>query len=226
MLIATFHLDLDAVALEQAFTEVPSMAIEAERIAAHSTQWTMPCLWVAAPDFDAVDEALATDPSVERIIESNEFGDEKYYHLEWGNDVEERIDTYVDQEGSILQADVTEDGWEVEFRFVSREQFDQFRTTLREQGHAFELVGLYEPGSPRQTSGEVTPSQRDVLVTAVERGYYEIPREISTRELAKEFDISHQSLSETLRRGTENLVTTHLVTTADDEQSRGRDTDR
>lgn len=215
MLIATFRLDLDAVALEQAFAEAPDMAIEAERIAAHSTRWTMPCLWIAAPDFDAVDEALAADPSVERIVETSEFSDEKYYHLDWDDDVKERIDTYVDRNGSILYAEATDDGWEVEFRFVSREQFDQFRTSLREQGHTFELVGLYEPGSPRQTGGEVTPAQRDALVTAVERGYYRVPREISTRELAEELDISHQSLSETLRRGTENMVTSHLMTTAD-----------
>lgn len=215
MLIATFRLGHDAVALEQAFTKAPDMAIEAERIAAHSTAWTMPCLWVAAPDFDAVDEALATDPSVERIVETNEFGDEKYYHLDWADDVEERIDTYVDQEGSVLQAEATEDGWEVEFRFVSREQFDEFRTTVRERGYTFELLDLFEPGSPRQTGGEVTPAQRDVLVTAVERGYYKIPRETSTRELAEELDITHQSVSETLRRGTENVITSHLVTTVD-----------
>lgn len=215
MLIATFRLDLDAVALEQAFAEAPDMAIEAERIAAHSTRWTMPCLWIAAPDFDAVDEALAADPSVERIVETSEFSDEKYYHLDWDDDVKERIDTYVDRNGSILYAEATDDGWEVEFRFVSREQFDQFRASLREQGHTFELVELYEPGSPRQTGGEVTPAQRDALVTAVERGYYRVPREISTRELAEELDISHQSLSETLRRGTENMVTSHLMTTAD-----------
>ena len=217
MLIATFHVDLDAVALEDAFTKVPDMVIEAERIAAHSTKWTMPCLWATAPDFDEVDEALATDPSVESIIETDEFSDEKYYHLEWDDDIKKRIDTYVDQEGSILQATATEDGWEVEFRFASREQFDEFRTMLREQGHTFELVDLYEPGSPRQTEGEVTPAQRDALVAAVERGYYKIPREISTRELADELGISHQSVSEILRRGTENMVTSHLVTTADDE---------
>lgn len=216
MLIATFRLDLDALALERAFENVPGMAIEAERIAAHSTKWTLPCLWVAAPDFEAVDEALATDPSVERIVDTNEFGDEKYYHLDWTEDVKERIDAYVDQEGSILQAEATRDGWEVEFRFVSREQFDQFRTAVREQGHSFELVDLYEPGSPRQSGGAVTSAQRDALVTAVERGYYEIPRQISTRELADELDVSHQSVSEILRRGTENMVTSHLMTTADD----------
>lgn len=214
MLIATFHLELGAVALEQAFDAVPEMTVEAERTAADSVQWTMPCVWVAADDFDATDEALAADPSVDAIVETNEFGDEKYYHLAWDDEVNERITSYVDHEGSILQADATDDGWELEIRFVTREQFDEFRTALREQGCDFELLNIYEPGSPRQTMGDVTPTQRDALVTAVELGYYKVPREISTRELADELDISHQSVSELLHRGTENLVTSSLTTTA------------
>lgn len=216
MLIATFRLALDAIALKQAFDAVPEMTVEAERIAAHSTQWTMPCLWIAADDFDAVDNALENDPSVDETVGSSGFGDEKYYHIDWDEETYELISAYVDKEGSILRADATNDGWVVEFRFVDRTQFDEFRTTLQERGHAFELLSLYEPGSPRQTEGEVTSAQRKALVTAAELGYYKVPREISTRELADELDISHQSVSELLHRGTENLITSHLMTTAAD----------
>lgn len=216
MLIATFRLDLGAVALEQAFDEVEGMTVEAERIAAHSTQWTMPCLWIAADDFDAVENALGNDLSIDEIVESCEFDDEKYYHIDWSEETYERISSYIDKEGAILRAAATDDGWILEIRFVSRDQFDEFRTTLQERGHVFELLNIYEPGAPRQTEGEVTPAQRNALVTAVELGYYKVPREISTRELADELDISHQSVSELLHRGTENLVTSHLVTTAAD----------
>ncbi|WP_222917181.1 helix-turn-helix domain-containing protein [Natrinema sp. SYSU A 869] len=226
MLIATVRLDLDAVALDQAFDSVPGMSIEAERIAAHSTEWTMPCLWVAADDFDAVTDALAADPSVDTVIETDEFGDERYYHLDWNEEVIDRITAYVDREGAILEADATDDGWELEIRFVGRDQFDTFRETVREQGNTFELLNIYEPGSPRQTAGSVTPSQRDALATAVELGYYEVPRAISIRELADELDMAHQSVSELLRRGTENLVSSHLVTTAADDQSRSGDAGR
>lgn len=52
----------------------------------------------------------------------------------------------------------------------------------------------------------VTQKQRTVLARAWEHGYFEVPRSISTRELAGELGISHSTLSETLRRGIENLV--------------------
>lgn len=212
MLITTFRLDLDALALSTAFRKVPGMGVEAERIAAHSTEWTMPCLWIAANDFDAVDEALSADSSVDRIIESDEFGAEKFYNIDWDDAVDRRITEYIDTAGSILSAKATQDGWEVRFRFTSREQFDTFRAMIDERGHSFELLDLFEPGAPRQTEGGVTPRQREALVTAVECGYFAVPREASAQDLADELGMSSQSVSELLRRGTESLVQTTLMT--------------
>lgn len=216
MLIATFTLDLGAIALEEAFEAAPEMMVEAERIAAHSTQWTMPCLWVAHEDLDAVDEALMADPTVDEIVATDEFDGETYYQIDWKDEVDERITAYIDREGSILSAEATSEGWEVQLRFASRDQFDNFRERLRENGHSFTLLELFEPGAPRQTMGELTPPQRDALVAAVERGYYKVPRESSARELAEELDMAPQSLSELLRRGTENLVRSNLIVGADE----------
>jgi predicted DNA binding protein len=61
----------------------------------------------------------------------------------------------------------------------------------------------------------VTPGQQNVLVAARERGYFDIPRETTLRELADELDVSHQTLSEHLRRGIMNLVDATLTTQED-----------
>lgn len=215
MLIATFLIPPEALALERAFRDLPEMEVEAERIAAHSTGWVMPCLWIAGADFDAVDDALANDPTVANVVETDEFADEKYYQLEWSDAVKEQVDIFLDMEGSILDASATAEGWKVRVRFASREQFDAFREYFDEHEYSFELLDLTEPGAPRQSYGELTPDQRNALVVAVERGYYRVPREVSARELAEELDISHQALSERLRRGTENLVHSTLVTSVE-----------
>lgn len=211
MLIATFALPLEAIGLQHLFREVPEVDVEAERIAAHSTKWTMPCLWAANAEFDAVDKALANDPSVDEIVEKSEFEDEKYYQLDWAEGIEERVDSYLDKQASILNASANSEGWRVQIRFANRDQFDVFREELHEREISFRLVQLTEPGTPRQTYGEVTSEQRDALVAAKERGYYRVPREVTARELAEEFDMSHQSLSELLRRGTENLIGASLT---------------
>lgn len=217
MLLATFHLEHEAVALADSFEEIPEMEVEAERIAAHSTEWTMPCVWFSHDDLDAVDETLAADSSIGEIVDTNEFDGEKHYNLKWSEEVIDRINAYTDMEASILTAEANEEGWRVQFRFVSRDQFDTFREKLTDEGYSITLLNLIEPGNPRQSYGELTPTQHDVLVAAYEAGYYDVPRETTARELADELDTSHQSVSEILRRGTGKLIEGALATTADTE---------
>lgn len=216
MLIATCLLPPEAVALERTLDAEPEIVIEAERIAAHSTHWTMPCLWVSGPDHEAAESLLSNDPSIESIVGVRRFGDEVHYHVEWIAPVQARIDTYVDMQATILDARADADGWVLELRFASREQFDAFRAHLDSQGHSFQLLQLTEPGASRDRVGSLTPEQRAVLEAAAANGYFAVPRAITTRELAEELDTSHQSLSELLRRGIENLVTAQLGSALDE----------
>jgi hypothetical protein len=215
VLIATFLLPADAIALEQTIDEHEDVEIEAQRIAAHGSEWTMPCLWVTNADFDAVDDSLRRDPSVDDVIATDEFEEEKYYHLNWAEFVTEEINEFLGGEASLLEASANGEGWTVKIRFVTREQFDEFREHLRDCGYGFELKRLVEPGAPRQSAGNVTPDQRKALVTAMEEGYFQVPRDISARELATKLDMSHQAVSELLRRGMQALVQTDLVTDGD-----------
>lgn len=212
MLIATLSLPHEAVALQQTFRAVPDLQFEAERIAAHSTEWVMPCMWAARADFDAVDEALMTDPTVEAIMEEYGFQEEKYYQLKWSDDVIQRITTFIDMEASILDATADTECWRLRVRFISRAAFDDFCEHLGAEGTSFDLLELVEPGAPRQTFGDLTPAQRDALVAAKEHGYYRVPRETTLRDVAEDLDISHQTLSEHLRRGTENLIEATITT--------------
>lgn len=212
MLLATICLPPGALALEHTAGSLSDIKVEAERIAAYSTEWVMPCLWVSHADFDTVDDAFNSDPSIKRVVESTRFDDAALYHVEWAEAVARRIDSYIDREGSILDARFENGEWHVEFRFASREQFDTFREQLSEHGHSFRLIGLSEPETPRQGNSSLTSTQRDILVTAAESGYFRVPREITMEDLAAEYDVSHQAISELLRRGIENLVLSTLTT--------------
>ena len=52
----------------------------------------------------------------------------------------------------------------------------------------------------------LTPTQRDVYEHARESGYYEWPREASTRELAEDMDVSKTTLLEHLRKAESKLL--------------------
>jgi predicted DNA binding protein len=205
-LVATVRLEHEALALQDAYESVSGLTVEAERVAAHSTKWTMPCLWVAHDDPEGAGEAIRADPSVDTVVEQESYEGETYYQLEWADEVEDWVDAYVDQEASILQAKATDAGWQVKIRFADRDQFDAFADQLNERDHSFNLLDLFDSGSPPASYGGLMAAQHDALVAALEAGYYEVPRETTMQELAADLGISHQSLSELLRRGTAHLL--------------------
>jgi len=65
----------------------------------------------------------------------------------------------------------------------------------------------------------LTDRQREVLLTAVEAGYYEWPREVSGEELAERLDLSGATLHEHLRRAESALVTTLFARSAHDPEA-------
>ena len=52
----------------------------------------------------------------------------------------------------------------------------------------------------------VTDKQHKALARAFELGYYDIPRDVTTGELATDLGISHQALSERFRRAHKRLI--------------------
>lgn len=52
----------------------------------------------------------------------------------------------------------------------------------------------------------LTERQREVLSTAVERDYFDVPRGVTAEELAAEFDLDKSTVLEHIRRGERNLL--------------------
>jgi hypothetical protein len=57
----------------------------------------------------------------------------------------------------------------------------------------------------------LTDDQREALITAFEKGYYDVPRDATAVDIAADLGISHQALSERLRRAHNRLVKTELI---------------
>jgi len=70
-------------------------------------------------------------------------------------------------------------------------------------------TGEYEP-EPDDPIASLTPTQQRVLLSAVEEGYYECPREATQDELADAVDLAPGTVGEHLRK-IESRVFSHLV---------------
>lgn len=75
-----------------------------------------------------------------------------------------------------------------------------------------DLCKLTEYEGEEDTLDVLTDRQFEVIETAYEMGFYEIPREASTEDIAGELDIDAATVSEHLQRAERNLLTQQLPT--------------
>lgn len=210
--IAEFSVPTEAFALADTLPEYPDVAVEADRMAAHVSDTTMPCIWADDGDADGFRAAVAADRTVEEVLSTASFNGERLYHLQWRDEIEEMVLELIDHQGIILEASGRGDTWRLRIRFMTREQFQNFQEYFAEREPSFQLRQLFSAKHPRHTRGDVTPEQHEALTAAVEVGYFKVPRDGSIQEIANRLGVSDQAVSERIRRGTENLVRDMLTT--------------
>lgn len=107
------------------------------------------------------------------------------------------------------QPTVTDDGLLV--TFVGAQ--DAIRRVLRhyyDGGASPDLRRLAEYRGDRESTTALTERQREVLLTALNLGFYEVPREASTDDVAEELGLNPATVSEHLQRAERNLLTKQL----------------
>lgn len=151
--------------------------------------------------------------SVRNIQPVNSHDDEMLYAFEWDPSEGSLFRKLLDMDVAVLGATGTTEAWELELRFPNHKTLSEFQEYYVDRGVQVTILRIYNPTKPDAGPwfGLTTP-QRETLTHAVETGYYSLPREVSTKDLAAEFDISDQAVTERLRRGITTLVTNTLLT--------------
>lgn len=210
-IIAEFSVDSDDFALNDALRAAPEMTIEIEEVVATMEDRVMPYFWVSGGDRSAFQAAIEDDSSVQRVAQVDEVDNAVLYRAEWTENIETVVYAYVEIGATILQATGQADSWELKMRFDDREVLGDFRSYCLDNGISYELTRLTEQDQPMASSQyELTPKQRETLVTALDAGYYRVPQEVTMGELADELGISQQALSKRMHRGHQNLITSTL----------------
>ncbi|HHD16134.1 MAG TPA: hypothetical protein ENK47_05440 [Euryarchaeota archaeon] len=103
----------------------------------------------------------------------------------------------------LISATTDKHGW-VEWKIIINEkaQLQKLVESLKKRGIDSTLI-MIQPIDDRES---LTPRQERIIKTALERGYYDFPKRIGIRELARIFSISTASVSETLRRGQKKII--------------------
>lgn len=203
---------VEEFALERTFDEVPSMEIEGERVVETGERTSMPIVWARARDVDreSLNRSLDDDDSVGDYSVLASFDGEWLYRIQWRRRAEFLIKVLLDTDGTIFDTHGSADGWRFRVFYPGRDSFTD--TTARCEEHGFEV----EVQSVREIDGQpsgrfgLSPDQYRAIMTAWEMGYFDVPRGAHLSDVSDALDISHQALSERLRRAHANLLDTTL----------------
>ena len=187
-------------------------AFELERIVPIEDELIIPLVWVRGADQAAVLERLESVAVVEDVDRLEWIDDRALYRIDWAGSPTDLVGAIAAADGSVLEGHGTPDEWHFQLRFPDQERLTRFHEDVREWGIRLTVERTYQFASLDGDGNAfgLTEEQRVALTLALERGYFETPREVGLAELAGELDITRQALSRRIRRANRSVLETAL----------------
>lgn len=198
-------------ALYEALSSLPNVEFEVERVVQSGDEAAMPLMWIRNADHEAVTDAFQNDPSVQELTLLSTFENEQLYRMEWVSEVQVVLQMLTNSEATIMDAYGYNGHWYLRVLYPDRDSLTKTTDFTEEHDLTFNVTAIRQmEGEPAGRFGLTTP-QFEALTTALEMGYYTVPRENDLGAVADTLDISHQALSERLRRATGALIEDALL---------------
>ena len=209
--VAEFTIGADQFPLGSIFESRPEVTVELERVVPTRSAM-VPYLWVRGAESDDVVAAFGAHPGAARIELIDEVGDDFLLRVEWEPEDAGILEAITETDVTLLAAVGDANHWQFELRAENTDAISEFQAACRRYGITTTLTNLHAL-APMRGGGEydLTETQREALLLAYERGYYESPRNITLEEMAEELGISGQSLGSRLRGGIHRLIGRTLV---------------
>ncbi|MFC4357676.1 helix-turn-helix domain-containing protein [Halobium salinum] len=190
--------------------------VEFDRVVPNGETGVAPYVWVESDDFGALEACLRGAPSVERFDRLEGGRGERLYSVKWRRVEPDAPDIFtclalVDAAAMWVRGEGG--SWTFRVRFPDESSVSTFAAHCAEHGVTMEPLRISRNGHRKRAAVDLTDEQREALVAAVRRGYFEVPRRATLSDLADELAVSDHAVSERLRRGLGRLVA--QVVTAD-----------
>ncbi|WP_435154442.1 helix-turn-helix domain-containing protein [Haladaptatus sp. DFWS20] len=208
--IAEIALPASEFALRETFSRQPGARFEIVGVVAHGAEHVMPQMRATTSDTTSLQSALADNPTVADAQLLTDLGDRGLFWMDWGGRVHDAIPLLTEDETTVLAARAANSKWRFRIQSDDRNALSTTYEFCQDAGFSVEIQNVHERTTLLKESHRLTTQQYETLRSAIDRGYYDIPRKVTTEDLADELGISHQAISERLRRGHRSLVESGL----------------
>lgn len=217
--VAEFTIPPDAIPGGQALARRPDVRIELERIVP-TNECALPFFWMFGADPDAFLSDFAAEPEIVDVELLTRVEDAALFGATW-TPADEVIQGVRALQATIMEATGTAERWHFQVRAEDRDRLQEFQRIFGQQNIPVRLERMYNVAEILETSRPLTEEQRETLLVAFERGYFDQPREVTQAELGEHFGISSQAVAARLQRGIRNLIQQTLLSSGNGFDERG-----
>jgi len=203
-------------ALHHTLSTVPGLSVECERLVLGGKKSVMPLVWMRGTDRGTLNDVLNHDSTVESISYLSASDENDHLcRIQWNDRVRHLLEMVTNGKATVLDIHSRGDQWYLRVLYPTRDHFSRTHNFATEHGFAIDVTSIRNTADKPDCQAGLTEGQREVLVQAAQQGYFDVPREVDLSGLAADCEVSHQALSERLRRGVGTLIENRLLT--DDE---------
>jgi predicted DNA binding protein len=167
---------------------------------------------VESSDLARFEDGLRNDRTVGDFERVTETGDgEAIYGFEYTDEAKVLSPVISAANGVVLDMENDGRAWILTVWMPDRAGLADLRDYARRNDIGIDLLRVNEYAGLGGTDAGLTDSQREALLVAFERGYFEEPRNATLGEVAAELDISQPAASGLLRRGIRRLIVSSMM---------------
>ncbi|MFC7046103.1 helix-turn-helix domain-containing protein [Halobacteriaceae archaeon GCM10025711] len=205
---------LETPVLRTAIERVPNTNVSIEQQTRTPDGHTNLTVYAEGGELPSFEAGLDDDETVADVTVLGSGDDGRLYQVELSEagEAAATYDDWAEMNAVFLSSHRYRNGWRVQMYFHDREAFQRYASRCEDQDLGFSLCRISDLSDhwERQDYG-LTELQTESLVRAFQAGHYSVPRETDLQELASSMDVSHQALSERLRRGVQSLIRNTLI---------------
>lgn len=215
--VATVQFAHPAGALCDTLEALPSVPVRVLRDASTDPEHVASVFMFDGVDLGQLERTLDDDRSVATTHPMPNYEGMHVFGITFTEGTELLAPAVTSHEGFSLEAKRTEadsglHGWWERWLFSQRDGLNSVWEDARKRGFQFDILSInqFHPEGSAVTGG-LTEEQRETLLFAYERGYFEEPRQTSLEELAGEMGLSSTAVGGRIRRGINQLVEATVV---------------
>jgi predicted DNA binding protein len=203
--IVEFSMDEDAFELGEVLRTGSDRRLEANPLVPMRGD-VLPYLWAYGESLGTFERRVAEDGRVDRLQSLDAGTNGRLYRFDAAVDRVPLARCIETSDAVVESASASFGTWDFRIRLPSRERASTFHARCREEGVDIDVSRVSTTDGGLANAGRLSERQRELLVRAHERGYFEVPREVTLVDLAGHLGVSDQTLSERLRRAVGSLI--------------------